>query len=157
MTDNTMVGVAVPAVRGHFHLGVTSLQWVVAGYVVAFAGLLFTGGALGDWWGRKRALVVGVAVCSAGGVVAATAWDFHVLIAGRVLQGVGAACSEPGTLSLVRQLHPDERRRARVLGGWAASSGVALAAGPVAAGLLVAAGGWRAVFLGEAVAGAVVG
>jgi MFS family permease len=157
MADNTMVGVAVPAVRTRFALGVTSLQWVVAGYVVAFAALLFTGGALGDWWGRKRALVVGVALFSVGGVVAATAWSFHVLVAGRVVQGVGAACSEPGTLSLVRQLYPDEHRRARVLGGWAAASGVALAAGPVIAGLLVAVGGWRAVFWGEAGFGLVAG
>src|SRR5437763_3967961 len=140
MTDNTMVGVAVPAVRGHFHLGVTSLQWVVAGYVVAFAGLLFTGGALGDWWGRKRALVVGVGLFSAGGVVAATAWDFHVLIAGRVLQGVGAAGSEPGPLSLVRQPHPDERRPARVPGGRGGAAGVAQAAGPGAGRALVAVG-----------------
>jgi MFS family permease len=154
MADNTTVGVAVPQVRESFELGVTSLQWVVAGYIVAFAGLLFTGGVIGDRYGRKRALVVGISIFGVGALVAACAVDWRMLVAGRVLQGVGAACSEPGTLSLLRQLHPDDRLRMRVFGGWAAASGLALAAGPVAAGLLVQVGGWRAVFAAEAVAAA---
>jgi len=154
MADNTMVGVAVPSVRDTFALGVTALQWVVAGYVVAFAALLFTGGVVGDRYGRKRALVTGIGVFAGGAVIAATATDWRILVAGRIVQGVGAACSEPGTLSLLRQLHPDEQHRLRVFGGWAAASGLALAAGPVAAGLLLGAGGWRAVFVAEAVAGA---
>jgi EmrB/QacA subfamily drug resistance transporter len=157
MADNTMVGVAVPRIRSDFNAGVTSLEWIVAGYIVSFAGLLFTGGVLGDRYGRKRALLTGVVVFAAGAVVAATAPNVQILVLGRVIQGVGAACSEPGTLSLVRQLYPDRVRRARVLGGWAAASGVALAAGPVAAGLLVALGGWRAVFWGEFVAAAAAG
>lgn len=157
MADNTMVGVAVPSVRDTFALGVTALQWVVAGYVVAFAALLFTGGVVGDRYGRKRALVVGIGLFACGALIAATAWDWRVLVAGRVVQGIGAACSEPGTLSLLRQLHPDERYRMRVLGGWAAASGLALAAGPVAAGLLLGAGGWRAVFIAEAVAAVAAG
>jgi MFS family permease len=157
MADNTMVGVAVPRIRSDFHAGVTSLEWIVAGYIVSFAGLLFTGGVLGDRYGRKRALLTGVAIFAAGAAVAATAPNVQILVLGRVIQGVGAACSEPGTLSLVRQLYPDRARRSRVLGGWAAASGVALAAGPVAAGLLVALGGWRAVFWGEFVAAAVAG
>jgi len=152
MADNTTVGVAVPRVRSTFHLGVTSLQWIVAGYIVAFAGLLFTGGVLGDRYGRRRALVTGIAIFGVGAVIAATAPDWRVLVAGRVLQGIGAACSEPGTLSLLRQLHPDDDKRLRVFGGWAAASGLALAAGPVAAGLLVSIGGWRAVFAAEAIA-----
>jgi MFS family permease len=157
MADNTMVGVAVPDIRHDFRAGVTSLEWVVAGYIVSFAGLLFTGGLLGDRYGRKRALLVGVGVFAVGAALAATADGARLLVLGRVVQGLGAACSEPGTLSLVRQLHPDPRRRARVLGGWAATSGIALAAGPVAAGLLVAAGGWRAVFWGEFAAAVLIG
>ncbi|HEU5033963.1 MAG TPA: MFS transporter [Mycobacteriales bacterium] len=157
MADNTMVGVAVPRIRADFRAGVTSLEWVVAGYIVAFAGLLFTGGVLGDRYGRKRALLIGVGIFAAGAVIAALARNDTVLVAGRVVQGLGAACSEPGTLSLLRQLHPEERRRARVLGGWAAASGVALAAGPVAAGVLIAVGGWRAVFWGELVAAVLAG
>src|SRR5881275_2738981 len=75
MADNTMVGVAVPSVRNTFTLGVTALQWVVAGYVVAFAALLFTGGVLGDRYGRKRGLVIGIGVFAVGALVAATAQD----------------------------------------------------------------------------------
>lgn len=157
MADNTMVGVAVPDIRHDFRAGVTSLEWVVAGYIVAFAGLLFTGGLIGDRYGRKRALLVGVALFAAGAAVAATANDARQLVIGRLVQGLGAACSEPGTLSLLRQLHPDARRRTRVMGGWAAASGIALAAGPVGAGLLLAAGGWRAVFWGELAAAVVIG
>lgn len=150
MADNTTVGVAVPRIRDTFHLGVTSLQWIVAGYIVAFAGLLFTGGVFGDRYGRRRALVVGIGTFGAGATLAACAVDWRMLVAGRVVQGVGAACSEPGTLSLLRQLHPDDTRRLRVFGGWAAASGLALAAGPVAAGLLLSVGGWRSVFIAEA-------
>jgi EmrB/QacA subfamily drug resistance transporter len=157
MADNTMVGVAVPRIRDDFRAGVTSLEWVVAGYIVAFAGLLFTGGVLGDRYGRKRALLIGVGIFAGGALISALATDQNMLIVGRIVQGIGAACSEPGTLSLVRQLHPDEHSRARALGGWAAASGVALAAGPVAAGLLLALGGWRAVFFGECVAALIAG
>src|SRR3954463_3996870 len=103
MADNTMVGVAVPSVRDTFSLGVTALQWVVAGYIVAFAALLFTGGVVGDRYGRKRALVVGISIFAAGATISAPAVDWRVLVVGRVVQGVGAACSEPGTLSLLRQ------------------------------------------------------
>src|SRR4051812_12309082 len=157
MADNTMVGVAVPDIRHDFRAGVTSLEWVVAGYIVAFAGLLFTGGLIGDRYGRKRALLLGVSLFAIGASIAATAGNATQLVAGRVIQGLGAACSEPGTLSLLRQLHPDPHRRARAMGGWAAASGIALAAGPVAAGVLVAAGGWRAVFWGELAAAVVIG
>src|SRR5437660_2371723 len=86
MADNTMVGVAVPDIRHDFRAGVTSLEWVVAGYIVAFAGLLFTGGLLGDRYGRKRALLAGVAVFGAGAVLAATATDARQLVVGRVVQ-----------------------------------------------------------------------
>src|SRR4051794_41940333 len=87
MADNTMVGVAVPSVRDTFSLGVTALQWVVAGYVVAFAALLFTGGVIGDRYGRKRALVAGIGLFAVGAIIAATAWDWR---------GVGARRGAPG-------------------------------------------------------------
>ena len=156
MADNTMVGVAVPDIRHDFRAGVTSLEWVVAGYIVAFAGLLFTGGLIGDRYGRKRALLIGVALFAVGPRLRQPPATPRSWSRAR-RAGLGAACSEPGTLSLLRQLHPDARRRARAMGGWAAASGIALAAGPVAAGVLVAAGGWRAVFWGELAAALVIG
>src|SRR4051812_50188846 len=77
MADNTAVGVAVPDVRDTFHLGVTSLQWIVAGYIVAFAGLLFTGGVIGDRYGRRKALVGGIAIFGVGATISATAVDWR--------------------------------------------------------------------------------
>src|SRR4051794_41725073 len=95
MADNTMVGVAVPSVRDTFSLGVTALQWVVAGYVVAFAALLFTGGVIGDRYGRKRALVAGIGLFAVGAIIAATAWDWRGVVARRGGEGGGAARSGP--------------------------------------------------------------
>jgi EmrB/QacA subfamily drug resistance transporter len=144
--DNTIVSVALANMQTSLRSGVASLQWIVDGYMLAFAGLMLTGGTLGDLLGRKRMLLGGVALFCAGSLVAALAPDAHVLIAGRVVMGVGAAACEPGTLSLIRQLYPDERLRARALGIWTAVSGISLAAGPVLGGVLVAAAGWRGIF-----------
>jgi EmrB/QacA subfamily drug resistance transporter len=125
---------------------VTGLQWIVDGYMLAFAALMLTGGTLGDLLGRKKVMLAGVAIFCAGSVVAAVAPDSTVLIAGRIVMGVGAAASEPGTLSLIRHMYPDRRERAVALGVWAAVSGLALALGPVIGGVLAAGAGWRWIF-----------
>src|SRR5699024_8262283 len=78
--------------------------------------------------------------------ICAVAPTLGVLIGGRALMGVGAAASEPGTLSVIRHMYPDRKQRARALGAWAAVSGLSLAMGPVIGGLLVALGTWRAIF-----------
>ncbi len=88
----------------------------------------------------------GIVLFCAGSLVGALAGDTRTLIAGRVVMGVGAAACEPGTLSLIRQIYPDRRERARALGVWTAVSGISLALGPVLGGVLVATGGWRAIF-----------
>ena len=144
--DNTIVSVALGNMQTSLSAGVASLQWIVDGYILAFAALMLTGGTLGDILGRKKVLLVGVALFCVGALVAALAGNTHTLIAGRIVMGVGAAASEPGTLSLIRQLYPDERERARALGVWTSVSGISLAAGPVLGGLLVAISGWRDVF-----------
>ncbi len=144
--DNTIVSVALADMQMSLRAGVSSLQWVLDGYMLAFTGLMLAGGTLGDLLGRKRVMLAGIALFSVGSLVGALAGDTRTLIVGRVVMGVGAAACEPGTLSLIRQIYPDGRERARALGVWTAVSGISLALGPVLGGVLVALGGWRAIF-----------
>ncbi|WP_225730794.1 MULTISPECIES: MFS transporter [unclassified Nocardia] len=153
--DTTVVSVALGDIRHDLGTNVTLLQWVVNSYTVVFAGLMLAGGSLGDHWGRKRVMAAGLVIFCAGSVVAALAASVPVLVAGRAIMGVGAAASEPGTLSVLRHIFPEERARARALGVWAAVSGLALAAGPVLGGALVHAYGWRAIFWFNLVIGVV--
>jgi len=144
--DNTVVSVGLANIQSTLHAGVASLQWVVNGYALTFASFMLAGGTMGDLLGRKKVMLAGVAVFCAGSVVAATASNVDWLIVGRVVMGVGAAASEPGTLSMMRHVYPDRRTRADALGVWAAVCGVALALGPVIAGVLVGISSWRAIF-----------
>jgi len=144
--DNTIVSVALADIQTSFGASVSGLQWIVDGYMLAFAALMLTGGTLGDLIGRKRVMLAGVAVFCAGSLVAALATSTSILIAGRIVMGVGAAASEPGTLSLIRHIYPDRQERAVALGVWAAVSGLALSLGPVLGGVLDAGLGWRSIF-----------
>src|SRR5947209_9784505 len=154
--DNTVVSVALADIQTTLHSGVTQLQWIVDGYLLAFAGLMLAGGTLGDLLGRKKVMLGGVAVFCAGSLVAALAPGNDVLIAGRVLMGIGAAASEPGTLSMIRHIYPEQGQRTRALGAWTAVSGAALALGPISGGVLGGSVGWRGVFWFNLAAGALV-
>ena len=144
--DNTIVSVALADVQSSLSTSVSGLQWVVDGYMLAFAALMLTGGTLGDLLGRKKVMLAGVAIFCGGSIVAALAQSTGTLIAGRIVMGVGAAASEPGTLSLIRHIYPTREERAVALGVWAAVSGLALALGPVLGGVLIAGPGWRWIF-----------
>ncbi len=154
--DTTIVAVGLASVQSVLHAGVAQLQWVVGGYALVFAALMLVFGKLGDRFGRRRVLASGMMVFVAGSIVSALAVDPTMLIIGRGVMGLGAAASEPGTLSMIRQLYPDDSQRARVLGIWAAIAGLAIAIGPVLGGLLVGLGGFRAMFWFNVAAGILV-
>jgi EmrB/QacA subfamily drug resistance transporter len=144
--DNTILGVALADMQTSLQAGVPALQWIVDGYMLAFAALMLTGGTLGDLLGRKKVLLAGIVLFCGGSLFGALATSSGELIAARVVMGVGAAACEPGTLSLIRHIYPESRERAHALGVWTAVSGVSIALGPVLGGVLVAAGGWENIF-----------
>jgi MFS family permease len=118
----------------------------VCAYTLTFASIMLACGMIGDELGRKKVMLAGAAVFCAGSVVCATAPNVQLLIAGRAIMGLGAAASEPGTLSMLRHLFPEQKARTRAIGVWAATSGFALAAGPLIGGILVGVWSWRGIF-----------
>ena len=144
--DNTVVSVGLGALQTDLQASIAQLQWVIGAYALTFAAIMLACGMIGDELGRKKVMLTGAGVFCAGSVLCALAPNADTLIAGRAIMGLGAAASEPGTLSVLRHIYTDTKERAWAIGIWAAVSGLALALGPVIGGAIVGAWSWRGIF-----------
>ncbi len=144
--DNTIVNVALPTLQEVLGATTAELQWVVDAYSVIFAGTLLLAGSLGDRFGRRRALVIGLVIFGAGSLVAGFATSADILIACRAVMGIGGAFIMPSTLSILVQVFTEPRERAQAIGIWAAVAGAAVAIGPILGGLLLEVTSWHAIF-----------
>lgn len=144
--DHTIINVAMPRLVGDLGASTAQLQWIVAAYTLVFAGLLLTAGSIGDRFGRRHALLAGLAAFLGGSVVAATAGSTTALIAGRCVMGVGGALIMPTTLSILVNVFGDPRERAKAIAGWTAASGAGIAVGPIVGGALMRSFSWSSVF-----------
>jgi MFS transporter, DHA2 family, multidrug resistance protein len=145
--DMTVLYTALPRLTHDLGASASEKLWIVNGYALTVAGLLPGSGTLGDRLGHKKLFLAGLSTFGLASLVAAFAPDPRVLIAGRVLLGVGAAMMMPATLSIIRHIFEDERERAFAIGVWAAVASGGAAFGPVVGGLLLEYFWWGSVFL----------
>ena len=143
--DNTVVNTALPAISRDLGASTSALQWIVDSYVLILAGLLMLGGSLGDRYGRKRWMIVGLVLFGAAAVGAALSTTSGMLIAMRGAQGLGAALVLPATLSIITNVFP-RKERAKAIAIWTAVGGLGIGLGPVLGGWLVDNMSWAAVF-----------
>jgi DHA2 family methylenomycin A resistance protein-like MFS transporter len=154
MVDAMIVNVALPSIGRGFDSGMTGLQWVVDGYTLAFAAFLLSAGAISDRIGARQAFAVGLGFFVLASAVCGAAPNLGVLVAARLVQGVGAAMVVPASLALLRETFPDPAERAKAIALWGVSGSVGAAAGPVAGGLLTVID-WRMIFFVNLPVGAV--
>jgi DHA2 family methylenomycin A resistance protein-like MFS transporter len=144
--DTSIVNVALDPIAHSLSTGISGLQWVVNSYTLVFASLLLTGGTLGDRWGARNVYLSGLALFTSASIACGLAPSLPVLIASRAMQGVGAAMLVPCALKLINHAFPIPEQRAKAIGVWIGCGGIALAAGPLAGGLLIQLFGWRSIF-----------
>ncbi|BAH49902.1 MFS transporter [Rhodococcus opacus] len=144
--DNTIVNVALPSIGVELRTSVSGLQWVVDAYTLTFAGLLLAFGNLGDRYGRRRVMVIGLIGVAVMSIAGANAESLGQVIAARAAMGVFAAAVFPATLALVINIFTDVRERALAIAAWTAMAGFAIAIGPMAGGWLLEHFSWHSVF-----------
>src|SRR5438034_2093830 len=143
--DATVVNVALPALQSDLHATITEVQWVIEAYALFQGALILVGGSMGDQFGRKRVFLAGVAFFTAASIFCGFATSASMLIAGRALQGFGAAFLVPGSLAIISATF-DDADRGRAIGTWSGFSAITTAIGPVSGGWLVEHVSWRAAF-----------
>jgi EmrB/QacA subfamily drug resistance transporter len=144
--DVTVVNVSLPSIGHDLHAGISGLQWTVDAYTVVVASLLMLAGSMGDRVGRRRTFCVGLVVFSAASLLCSLAPTIELLVAFRVLQGVGASMLNPVAMSIITNTFTDPRERAQAVGVWGAVFGISMALGPIVGGALVSSIGWRSIF-----------
>ena len=146
--DGSAVNVALPLIQSDLNVSVQGAQWIVNGYMLMLGALILVGGSAGDRFGRRRVFALGAAIFMAASIGCGLAPNATVLIAARVVQGIGGALLVPGSLALISAAFPAEER-GKAIGTWAGFSAVTTALGPVLGGWLVDALSWRPLTGGE--------
>ena len=146
LLDGTVVNVALRTMGEDLDASLSQLQWITNGYLLSMASLILLGGSLGDRLGRRRVFVIGTIWFALASLLCGLAPTADVLVAARVLQGVGAALLTPGSLAMIQGAFRAEDR-SRAIGAWSGLGGIAAALGPLVGGLLVDHASWRWIFL----------
>src|SRR6266566_1685489 len=145
MLDNTIVNVALPAIKSDLGIGTSELEWVVTAYALTFAVLLLTAGKLGDLYGRRLIFTIGLIVFTVSSLACGLSSSATELIAARAVQGVGSALMMPATLSIISATFA-ARERGMAIGIWAGVSAMALAIGPLLGGVITEHISWNWIF-----------
>ncbi|MFI7602645.1 DHA2 family efflux MFS transporter permease subunit [Actinoplanes sp. NPDC049681] len=144
--DATVVNIALPTIGEDLGASAAGLQWTINGYALSLAALILLGGSLGDRYGRRRVFTIGIGWFAAASLLCGVASSIELLIAARVLQGIGGALLTPGALAILEaSFAPEDRSRA--IGAWSGLGGIGGALGPFLGGWLVDVADWRLIFL----------
>ncbi|WP_415886526.1 MFS transporter [Providencia rettgeri] len=145
--DISIVNVALPAIGRDLKAHMSMLQWIIDAYALCLSALILSVGPISDRYGRKKIWLTGIVIFTLGSAICAFSASPHMLIAGRVIQGVAAAALIPGALSIITQAFSNDIERIRIIGIWSAVSALSLIIGPIIGGFLVDSFDWTTIFL----------